>query len=226
MSFKAPFEGSPIIFRDRMQAAESLSKELAAHSTDHPLVLGIPRGSIPMAKFISDRLHGDLDVILVHKLGAPDNPEFAIGSVSEFGTVYISEAVKWYPNSSHYIENEIREQLVHLKSRRDSYSPIRAPISPKGRTVIIVDDGIATGATMVSAVRAIRSQNPHKIIVAAPVASTSAVDMIKNEVDHLVILQTPENFFSISEFYVNFSQVTDEEVIQVLNEANLNSKAA
>jgi predicted phosphoribosyltransferase len=215
-----------MIYRDRKQAANLLSEKLLRFISENPLILGIPRGSVPMAKTTADRLNGEVDVVLVHKIGAPNNPEFAIGSVSEFGTLYLSEACEWYEIPSEYIESASSQEIFKLKQRRKTYSPIRPPINPKGRTVIIVDDGIATGATMLAAVRAVRSQDPRQIIVAAPVASLSAVEILKKEVDELIILETPEDFFSISQFYDNFPQVSDEEVFQILSEAGSIKKAA
>lgn len=169
-----------------------------------------------MAEVLAKRLNGDLDIVLVHKIGAPDNPEFAIGSVSEFGTVYRSSGMELYQISKQDLQELVRRELTTLKKRRDTYSPIRPPINPIGRLVIIVDDGIATGSTMVAAVRAIRSQRPKKIIVASPVAAPNAFALLDREADELVTLDTPDDFFAISQFYDDFPQVSDEEVCRIL----------
>jgi len=216
-----------MIFRDRHQAADLLAKQLERYRKDHPLVLGIPRGSVPMAELLADRLDGDLDVVLVHKIGAPDNPEFAIGSVSEFGTIYRSHGLEFYELSTDSLRKLAESEILKLRKRREQYSPIRAPISPSGRTVIIVDDGLATGSTMVAAVRAVRSQSPKRIVVAAPVASSNAVELLREEADDLVVLDMPPDFFSISQFYDEFPQVSDEEVSNALQHTSRRpSKAA
>lgn len=206
-------------FKNREQAAELLAARLSLYRSHHPLILGIPRGAVPMAKILADRLGGDLDVVLVHKIGAPDNPEFAVGSVSEFGSIYRSEAVEYYEISNSYIEKVAKRELEKLKERRRAYLPIHPPISPKGRFVIIVDDGIATGATVLSAIRAVRTLKPKKILVTAPVASPRTIQAIQREADNVVILETPPEFFSISQFYEEFPQVTDSEVLEILSES-------
>lgn len=178
-----------------------------------------------MAAALADSLGGDLDVVLVHKIGAPGNPEYAIGSVSEFGTTYIREEERRiYPIAE---TDEIAlEEIEKLKQRRKTYSPIHPPIPPHGRTVIIVDDGIATGSTMLAAIRAVRTQTPAKIIVAAPVASPRAVELLEPEADEIVVLDTPEEFYAISQFYEDFPQVTDDEVFKILSKARTSTKAA
>lgn len=216
---------SSALFHDRLQAAEKLVLALARYRNKSPLVLGIPRGSVPMAKHIADELNGELDVVLVHKIGAPDNPEFAVGSVSEFGTIHRPPSLGDYHLPTGYLERAAKTEIEKLKKRRASYSPIRPPIDPQNRVVIIVDDGIATGATLLAAIRAIRAQKPRKIIAAAPVGAPRTLDEIKYEVDELVVLETPLDFFSISQFYDEFPQVTDEEVLQTLTETHVKSQS-
>jgi predicted phosphoribosyltransferase len=207
-------------FRDRLHAADFLLKRLNHFQGKNPLVLGIPRGSVPMAGYLAEKLGGDLDVVLVHKVGAPENPEFAVGSVSEFGDLYRSEAVSLFNLPSGYLEKTAHAEMVRLKNRRATYSPIRAPLSPKNRTVLIVDDGIATGSTMLAAIRAIRAQKPERIVIVSPVASKSALELIQQEADEVLVLEAPEEFFSVSQFYEVFPQVKDEEVIDVLSRHN------
>ena len=205
-------------FANREEAAERLLRELERrHLGPRPLVLGIPRGSLPMARIIADRLGGELDVVLVHKIGAPGEPEFAIGSVSEFGTLQLSDAAKALEIPTEYIEAAAREQIAKLRERRRRYSPLRPPISPEGRDVIIVDDGIATGMTMLAAVRATRARNPRSIAVASPVASVQALRSLRAEADEVVVVGAPEYFISISQFYGDFPQIEDEEVLRVLS---------
>src|SRR3990170_3589111 len=143
-------------------SSRSGSSVIAARN---PLVLGIPRGAVPMAQVIAETMKG-LDVVLVHKLGAPFQEEFAIGSVSERGDVHLSEEVELYGIEKSYIDREVARQLDVLRRRRAAYTPVRPPIDPTGRIVIVVDDGIGTGWTMIAALRSIRPQNPAKLIAA------------------------------------------------------------
>ena len=215
-----------MVFQNRVEAAELLIPKLSRYRMARPLVLGIPRGAMPMAQVLADRLGGELDVVLVHKIGAPDNPEFAIGSVSEYGCIYLSESVRLYGYSMRQIDAIAHKETAKLKERRATYSPIRPAISPEGRTVIIVDDGIATGSTMLAAIRAVRGQNPKRVIVAAPVASPQALHSLKHEADETIVLEAPEDFFSISQFYEEFIPVSDTEVIEILSNAGAARKAA
>lgn len=206
-------------FQNRTEAAELLAEKLMPYAKDCPLVLGIPRGSVPMARVIAERLRGDLDVVLVHKIGAPDNPEYAIGSVSEFGSIYRSEAIEYYEIPNDYVQRTAQAEIAKLKKRREAYSPIRPPIDPAGRVVIIVDDGIATGSTILAAARAIRMRKPKRLVIAAPVASPRAADLLRPDVDDIVVLDYPANFYAISQFYGEFPQVSDEEVAEALRTA-------
>ncbi|MFZ9595279.1 MAG: phosphoribosyltransferase [Bdellovibrionia bacterium] len=213
-------------FKNRVQAAEALSKKLSDYRGKNPLILGIPRGAVPMAQVLAQQLHGDLDVVLVHKISAPENPEFAIGSVSEFGTVTISEVAYLCEVPPGYLQKAADSEIHRLREKRKWISPVRPALSPKNRIVIIVDDGIATGSTMLAAVRAIRAQKPKRLIVAAPMGSPKAMDRFRQEIDELVVLEAPESFYSISQFYEDFPQVTDDEVLQILAQASKNQKAA
>ena len=179
-----------------------------------------------MARKIANGLQGELDVVLVHKIGAPDQPEFAIGSVSEFGSIFESAAATFSGVLKESFQQAAQEEIAKLEKKRALYSPIRPPIDPADRVVIIIDDGLATGATMLAALRAIRPRKPRKLIAAAPVASTDALALIQNEADECVILDVPESFFAISQFYENFAQVSDEEVIQALASAKQPRQAA
>ena len=172
-----------------------------------------------MAKVIAEKIQGELDVVLVHKIGSPDNPEFAIGSVSEFGSIYFSDSASEYRIPADALKKAAQAEIGKLKARRISYSPVRPPINPRGRIVIIVDDGIATGSTLLAAIRAVRSQKPSKLIAAAPVGSPRTLDLLRSEVDELIVLETPIDFFSISQFYDEFEQVTDDEVLKALAES-------
>ena len=204
------------MFYDRSEAATKLSEKLIAYKGNKPLVLAIPRGAVPMAKIIADKLNGDLDVVLVRKLRAPHSPELAIGSVDENGDVYVADYAALAGADSDYIEYEKRTQMDIIRKRRLQYSLIRPSLDPSGRTVIVVDDGLATGSTMLSALLSIRKRKPSKLICAVPVASKQALQKINDYADEVICLEMPRNFQAVAEHYVSFPQIEDDEVIRLL----------
>jgi putative phosphoribosyl transferase len=163
-------------FENRAEAGQMLARRLEKFRDEHPLVLAIPRGAVPMGKVVADALDGELDVVLVRKLRAPQNPELAIGSIDEIGTVYMDPDTRdlW---DEWYLEDEKKAQLETIQRRRRMYQPAGSPIAAAGRVVIVLDDGIATGATMIAALRAVRARHPAKLIAAAGVASSVAKPM-------------------------------------------------
>lgn len=204
------------MFRDRLDAAERLSKALAAYRGQQALVLAIPRGAVPMAKVVAERLEGDFDVVLVRKLRAPWQPELAIGSVDEGGWTYIAPFAAGAGADAQYIETEKRQQLETIRQRRIQYTPLRAPINPAGRIVIVVDDGLATGATMIAALHGLRQQKPARLVCAVPVAPPDTLEKVRPLADDVVCLETPEGFQAVGQFYRDFAQVEDQEVIALL----------
>jgi putative phosphoribosyl transferase len=205
-----------MIFENRTAAAKQLVTALSEYRLKRPLVLAIPRGAVPMAKVIADELDGELDVVLVRKLRAPGNPEFAIGSVDESGWVYLADYAATVGANERYIEGEVSAQLETIRQRRAQYTPVRPPIDPASRVVIVVDDGLATGSTMISALHALRAKNPAELICAVPVAPPDTLEKVRGNADRVVCLSAPINFQAVGQFYRDFPQVADEEVIAIL----------
>ena len=212
-------------FKSREHAAQLLAERLrAVYQSKNPLVLAVPRGAVPMAKIIADALGGELDVVLVHKLTHPEQPELAIGAIDESGNAFVSE---WAADlSPDYLEAEKTRQLEILRRRREAYTPLRAPIDPHGRIVIVVDDGIATGSTMTAALRAIRARKPKKLVGAVAVASPEAARAMLHECDAMVCLNVPLEFHAVGQFFDDFNQVTDEDVVTILKQDVENVSAA
>ncbi len=207
-----------MIFEDRNQAARLLADRLADFAGQDPLVLAIPRGAVPMAKIIAEQLGGDFDVVLVRKLGAPGNPEFAIGAIDESGWAYLSPWAREVAGDARYIEQVKERELATIRKRRNQYSPLHPARNPEGRVLIVVDDGLATGATMITALHALRQRKPAKLICAVPVAPPDTVEKVQEYADEVVCLYASEDFRAVGQFYRNFGQVEDEEVIRLLAE--------
>jgi hypothetical protein len=200
------------LFRDRADAARHLVHALAAWRGEHAVVYAIPRGAMPLAAILAKELDAELDVVLTHKLGAPGNPEYAIGAVAESGWSHLQ-----YRNSDFgddYVRTETAAQLERLRERRQRYGTAR--VSATGRVAIVVDDGLATGATMIAALHALREQKPSRLICAVPVAAADSLRQVRALADEVVCLHAPQDFRAVGRYYENFEQVDDAQVIAAL----------
>lgn len=204
------------MFSDRNDAARRLAGALIDYKGKSPLILAIPRGAVPMAKLIAEELGGEFDVVLVRKLRAPHQAELAIGSIDESGWAYIADYAESEGADDAYIESEKRLQMETIRKRRAQYTPIRPPIDPSGRIVIVIDDGLATGATMISALHGLRARKPAKLICAVPVAPPDTLKKVAQMADEVICLAAPIYFQAVGQFYSRFPQVEDEEVIELL----------
>jgi predicted phosphoribosyltransferase len=204
-------------FKDREEAAKQLAGRLTAYKGQKPLILGVPRGAVPMARIIADALEGELDVVLVRKLRAPAQPELAIGAVDEAGSIlkgsYFDVA------DEEYLRDEIRTQQDVIRARREMYTRAQKAIDPAGRIVVIVDDGIATGSSMLAAIRSVRARKPRKLIVAIGVAPAQSLRQIEAEADEVLCLHAPADFYAVGQFFDDFSEVTDDMVVMALSRA-------
>ena len=214
------------MFQDRLDAAYQLSQALQAYRGKNPLVLAIPRGAMPMGALVAQALQGQLDVVLVRKLRAPNQPEVAIGAVDETGLAYLSPHATALGLEPAYVKDEIKQQMNTLKARRRQYSLIRPPIQVQGRVVIVVDDGLATGATMMSALKALRQHHPARLVCAIPVASPAALNKVRPLADETVCLLAPEDFMAVGQFYHQFPQVSDAQVLAILQTVTNESRTA
>jgi len=205
------------MFDDRADAAGKLSQRLMRYRSEAPLILGIPRGGVPMARAIADALHADMDVVLVRKLGAPGNTEFAIGAIEEGGWWFVSPEAEKAGADAAYLERERSRQLDIIAARRARYSGHRPRMDPSGRTVILVDDGLATGATMLAALHAVRRQGAARVVCAVPVGPPDTLAEVARHADELVCLEAPAIFHSVGQYYRRFDQVEDDEVVRALD---------
>jgi predicted phosphoribosyltransferase len=208
-------------FRDRIEAGRLLAAELVEYRGKKAAILGIPRGGVIIADEIARELSADMDIVLTHKLGAPYNNELAVGAVCEDGTHFVNESIASYVGADkRYIVQEKERQLKEINRKVGLYRPVLAKLPLEGRIVIATDDGVATGATMQAALWAIRKENPAKIVLAVPVGPPDSISRLSGDADETVCLETPYDFQALGRFYLDFPQVEDEQLLQILEEEN------
>jgi predicted phosphoribosyltransferase len=207
------------MFHDREDAAIQLAARLRGRDLRNPLVLAIPRGGMVTGAVLARELGADLDIVLARKLRAPGQPELAIGAVSEMGQTYLNHHAQRFPGlENEYMAAERQYQLAEINRRRQLFRAIRPQAPVAGRSVIVTDDGIATGATMIAALKVLRTQKPYEVIVAVPVASPDRLAQVSQWCDDVVCLLCSEEFWAVGQFYENFRQTTDDEVAGLLRE--------
>ncbi len=206
-------------FRDRTEAGRLLGHELKDLGLKNPLVLGIPRGGLVVAREVAHELSADLDLIISRKLGAPQNPELAIGSVGEGGKLFLHDwLISELRINQNYIEGERDLQLMEISRRKARYREILPREKIAGRDTIITDDGVATGATFQAALWTVRQEKPGRLIAALPVAPEESILKLAMDADEIICLRCPSIFSAVGQFYLNFTQTSDDDVMQILQE--------
>jgi len=217
-----------MLFHDRSDAGRQLADALSRYRSKNCLVLALPRGGVPVAREVAKALRAPLELILVRKIGAPHHPELAIGAIvdgSKPVVVRNDDIIRELGVREDAFQAIASRELAEIERRRNYYLMGRTPVSPAGRTAIVIDDGIATGATVRAALKATRERGPSQLVLAVPVASSEAIESLKHEADDVVCLATPEPFGAVGRFYDDFGQLTDQEVRSALKEATENYAA-
>jgi predicted phosphoribosyltransferase len=206
-------------FANRQEAGRQLAERLLPLAPENPVVVALPRGGLPVAREVALALKAPLDILAVRKLGAPHNPEYGIGAVAEDGTRVIDqEAIAGLGINGGVLESIVERETAELRRRVDLYRGDRPPLHLAGRTVIVVDDGIATGVTDAAALRAARHRDPRRLVLAVPVCAPDSAQMLREYADEVVCLHAPRLFYGVGQWYRDFSQVSDEEAIETLEE--------
>lgn len=207
-------------FKNRREAGKELAQRLDSYRDESPLILALPRGGVETGYEVAQKLNAELDVIVVRKLGAPSNPEFGFGAIGAGGTRVVNQGtVNRLGLSEEDIERVTEKERKELNRRLEKYRGNQALPEIEDRTVIVVDDGMATGGTALAAVQTTRAQNPARLVLAVPVAPPDTADKLRDEVDELVCLKTPSAFMAVGQWYSQFGQTTDEQVIELLQKA-------
>ncbi|MDA9440216.1 phosphoribosyltransferase [Bradyrhizobium sp. CCBAU 51745] len=208
-----------MMFQDREDAGRQLARALVKYRSRHPVILALPRGGVPVAAEVAEKLDAPLDLVLVRKIGVPMQPELAMGAVVDGEQPVIvrnQDVIELTGVSERTFDAVCDEELAEIERRRERYLGNRARSDARGQVAIIVDDGIATGATTLAAIRALRKREPKELVLAVPVAPLETLQRLHAEVGAIVCLDTPQDFVAIGYYYRDFRQVSDNEVIAIL----------
>jgi putative phosphoribosyl transferase len=215
------------VFANREDAGRQLVTRFETRQLCNPLILAIPRGGLPVGAMLARGLNAELDVVLSRKIPAPGQPELAIGAISEDGQVYLNPyALDLVGRLDDYLVSECRHQMAEINRRRALFRMAHPQSRISGRSIIVTDDGIATGSTMIAALQTVKSQKPKELIAAVPVASAERLQEVGRYCDEVICLQIPENFGAVGEFYRDFTQVEDHEAVRLLKDFNKPRQAA
>lgn len=207
------------MFEDRESAGRLLGEALLLLELSDPIIFGIPRGGVVVAAEVARQTGGELDIIVTMKIRAPYQPELALGAVGADGSAFLDEeTIRMVGVSSDYLKSEIGERTAEIRRREIAYRGDRLPPSVKDREAVLVDDGIATGSTTIAAARSVRKMAPKQLILAVPVAPAASISRLRDEVDRVICLSTPDHFLAVGRWYRRFDQVTDEEVKTLLRQ--------
>lgn len=213
-------------FRNRVDAGRALAAELESYLADHPVVLALPRGGVPVGYEVARALHAPLDVWVVRKVGVPWHLELGVGAVAEGGYVYLNQTILDHVGLSRAdVADVVRAKQREVEERVRMFRGGRSAPMLRDRTVIVVDDGIATGGTVRVAIRAIRAQNPKSIVLAVPVASPDVIKTLEPEVERIVCLRAPSDLYAVGAWYWDFPQVADDEVVRLLERSRFDQEA-
>ncbi len=209
-----------MIFKDRRQAGKKLAEELKPYREKKPLILAVPRGGVTVAEPVWESLGGDLDLIITRKIGAPYQPELAVGAVTGDGFIMVNESIVSRLNvTGDYIDKAAEKEQNEIRRRLEIYRGKRPLSAVDNRLVILIDDGVATGYTLLAALRSLQEKKPAELVLAVPVGPPDTINMLENEVDELVCLEAPAHFAAVGQFYRHFDQVSDAEVSAILKKA-------
>jgi putative phosphoribosyl transferase len=210
------------MFKNRRDAGRRLAAQLLKYKDEQPVVLALPRGGVPVASEVATALNAPLDVVVVRKLGAPGQPELGIGAVvggEHPQSVLNEEVLRFLDVSDDYLNREVAHELQEIRRQQERYRGGRSPEPVEGRTAIVVDDGVATGGSVRAALRGVRRRSPKWLVLAVPVAPPETVESLQPEADEVACLSMPVFFHAVGQFYEDFSQTTDEEVVELLEAA-------